>query len=635
MIWSLPQLGTLSVCGIAGVAGPGSRDELERIAEIMGAALRHRGPDDEGSWGEAGLAVSMRRLSIIDLEGGRQPMWTDSGLGIVFNGEIYNHVDLRAELESAGERFRTKSDTEVFLRQFSRYGLPGLAGVEGMFAACLIDVPAERLVLVRDRLGKKPLYHGMLDGRLLFASELKAILAALPRRPGLNYQAIHDYLSLRYVPGPETIWEGLFKLPPASASTYDLRAGTWRTERWWSVDVVAAGLDPGRDYVAEFEDLFIDAVQKRLEAADVPVGVMLSGGLDSSAVSAAAVRSGHSAFHTFAVGYDDGGPYSELAHARAVAEHLGSRHHELRIGADDFARGLDALVWQTDEPLADLATIPLHRLSVLARDQVKVVLSGEGADEVLAGYSFERLAAGLHRLRLARGLPGGLLRLGARAVGRRRAVALRALAQGGWSGYPAAMNTHISWTLGEQEKRALWRERRPLRPTEELLSSWYAECPSPEPLDRVQQVAMGSWLVEDLLMKADKATMAASLELRCPFLDHRLVEWGARLPMAWKVGDAEVGWVSKRVLRIAASRWLPASAIDRPKQGFPVPAYDWLAAEGGDWALRRLSIGGHIGELFDLAPALADLQKARRRDPSAARRVWLTLVLQAWMNRWL
>jgi len=623
------------MCGIAGVAGPGTAEELERIAERMGEVMRHRGPDDRGSWSEDGLAVAMRRLSIIDLGGGHQPMWADAGRGIVFNGEIYNHDELRQRLKAAGESFATRSDTEVLLRQLARHGLAGLVEVRGMFAACLIDRHAGTLLLVRDRVGKKPLYHGVVDGRLMFASELKAIIAALARRPALNRQAIHDYLSLRYVPGPETVWEGLFKLPPGCALRYDLRSGHQSIERWWSVDIVADTCELGRDYVGEFEDLFTDAVRERLEAADVPVGVMLSGGLDSSAVSAAAVRSGHRAFHTFAVGYEDGGRHSELAHAREVAGHLGSRHHELRIGPGDFADGLDELVWQTDEPLADLAAIPLHRLSMLAREKVKVVLSGEGADEVLAGYSFERMAAGLNRLRPLRHAPRPLLKLGARGAGADRGAALRALAEGGWAGYPAAMGTHISWTMGEHDKARLWRDAPPPRPTEELLASWYEDCPSPEPLDRVQQVAIGSWLVEDLLMKADKATMAASIELRCPFLDHRLVEWGARLPMLWKVGDAEVGWTSKRVLRVAASRWLPAATIARPKEGFPVPAYDWLAGDGGDWAAARLSADGSLAELFEVSAISLDLQRARGGDPSAARRVWSWLVLGAWIERWL
>jgi asparagine synthase (glutamine-hydrolysing) len=217
-----------------------------------------------------------------------------------------------------------------------------------------------------------------------------------------------------------------------------------------------------------------------------------------------------------------------------------------------------------------------------------------------------------------------------------RGDALRALAAGGWSGYPAAAGIHISWVLGEADKADWWKRTPDARPTEELLSSWYAACRSPNPLDRVQQVQMGSWLVEDLLMKADKATMAASLELRCPFLEHRLVEWGAHLPATWKVGDAQVGWSSKRVLRVLAQRWLPDTIVRRPKQGFPVPAYDWLRAEGGDWAAARLARpGAAFDELFDPAPLTAALTAARGGSQPAAQRVWLGLVLAEWMERWL
>lgn len=625
------------MCGIAGVLAPGDPVELRDTVERMSATLRHRGPDEHGAWVDAEAAIGMRRLSIIDLAGGHQPMWVeDESVGIVFNGEIYNHAALRARLEGQGEHFRTRSDTEVLLRLLVRDGLDGLRDVDGMFAACLLDRRSRSVLLVRDRMGKKPLYYGSPQGRLLFASELKAILAVLPRRPELNRQALHDYLSFRYVPGPETIWQGLHKLPSGHALRVDLETGGQTLQRWWSVDVISQPVDPGRDYVAEFEALLMESVEARLEAADVPVGVMLSGGLDSSAVSAAAVRLGHRAFHTFAVGYEGGGPHSELQHARTVADHLGSRHHELRVTADDFAEGLPELVWQTDEPLADLASIPLHRLSRMARAEVKVVLSGEGADEILAGYSYDQMAASFARLRRAAALPAPVLRAGARVLGGARGEALRALASGGWAGYPAALGTHISWVYGEHGKRSLWRVAPEARPSEDLLSDWYAACPSPEPLDRVQQVAMGSWLVEDLLMKADKSTMAASLELRCPFLGVGLVEWGARLPMAWKVGDATAGWTSKRVLRVLAERWLPHAIVHRPKQGFPVPAYDWLRDAGGAWAQQRLARrDGAFAELFDSGAVTPALAAARRGDASAAQQVWLVLVLQEWMDRWL
>jgi len=608
------------------------RETVERMAE----ALRHRGPDDDGAWAEGPIGIAMRRLSIIDLQAGRQPMWTEDGVGIVFNGEIYNHAALRDSMRAAGERFATRSDTEVMLRRLARNGLAGLQEVNGMFAACVIDQRTRSALLVRDRVGKKPLYYGEIEGRLYFASELKAILAVLNRRPDLDLQALHDYLSLRYVPGPQTVWRGLKKLPPGHALLVDLDSGRSELRRWWSSDVVAQEEQPDRDYVTEFEELLLDAVRVRLEAADVPVGVMLSGGLDSSAISAAAVRSGHRAFHTFAVGYDEGGSHSELHHARNVAEHVGSTHHELRISSGDFAEGLEQLVWQTDEPLADLATIPLYRLSEVARQHVKVVLSGEGADEVLAGYNFEQMAAGYESARRLGALPASILRAGARVAQGPRGEALAALAHGGWSGYPAALGTHISWVLNELEKAAWWRRAPGTRPTEELLEEWYAAATSLHPLDRVQQVAMGSWLVEDLLMKADKSTMAASLELRCPFLDHRIVAFGAALPMVWKVGDRRVGWASKRVLRVLAENWLPESTVRRPKQGFPVPAYDWLAAEGGTWARDRLGRGdGPFAELFNGAALRPALAGATAGDARSAQVVWLALVLKEWMDRWL
>jgi asparagine synthase (glutamine-hydrolysing) len=378
----------------------------------------------------------------------------------------------------------------------------------------------------------------------------------------------------------------------------------------------------------------MDAVEKRLVAADVPVGVLLSGGLDSSAVSAAAVELGHRAFHTFSVGYTDGGPHSELDWARRTAERLGSVHHEVAIGTDAFRDGLDELVWTTDEPLADLASIPLLAVSRLARDHVKVVLSGEGADEVLGGYDMERTAALLHRLRAPARAPRALLRAGARMAPSGRG-ALAALAAGGRSGYLRATGTHMTRVFEEPEKAALWREPGGLRSTAELIDSWYAETTSPEPIDQLQQIYCRSWLVEDLLMKADKMTMAASLELRTPFLDHALVEWATRAPLVWKVGDAERGWSSKRVLRRFAAQRVPAEIVSRPKQGFPVPAYDALRGDLGVWAEKRLGArDSRLADLFDTT-GLADLTgRARAGHAPDAQRVWTLLVLDAWLGRW-
>lgn len=586
-------------------------------------------------WADDRVALGVRRLSIIDLAGGHQPMVSPTGAVIAFNGEIYNYLRLREQLVREGYRFRTLSDTEVVLALYCTRGIDGIEQLAGMFAVCLYDPAEQRVHLVRDRLGVKPLYYRHTGSQLVFASEIKAILATISRRPGIDRQALHDYLTLRYVPGPATIWEGIRKLPPAHRLSFDLASGAAREERWWSAPFHSEDLDPERDYPAEFATLFTAAVRKRLEAADVPVGVLLSGGLDSGALSAAAVEAGHRSFHTFSIGFDEEGA-DELPYAKQVAAHIGSRHHELRLSRSEFVDLLPQLVESTDEPLADLAAIPLFAVSRLAREHVKVVLSGEGSDEVLAGYDIDQLARRLDQLASIRKLPRPLLTAAASLMPADRAGYLRAMLREGWSGVLRARALHITSVWSEPEKAALWRAEDTFRPTTELIRDWYRECRSPQPVDQLQQVYCRSWLDDDLLMKADKMSMAASLELRVPFLDHELVEWAARLPLSWKVGDRRSGYVSKRILRDHAASRLPASIIQRPKQGFPVPAYRWLAGELGPWASRIVSgPGGPLGDFFAPEPLRAEVERARRGNLLAAHRTWSMIVLHYWMRRWL
>jgi asparagine synthase (glutamine-hydrolysing) len=292
-------------------------------------------------------------------------------------------------------------------------------------------------------------------------------------------------------------------------------------------------------------------------------------------------------------------------------------------------------VHQTDEPLADLAAVPLHAVARLAREHVKVVLSGEGSDEVLAGYDLERLAARLHRLRGLRLVPRPLVGAAARALPAGRGEALRHTAAAGWSGMLRAQRAHMTHVFDESAKAALWRDPDGLRSTDVLIDEWYADCPSPHPLDQLQQVYCRSWLPEDLLMKADKTTMAASLELRTPFLDHRLVEWAARLPLHWKVGSPQSGWRSKRILREFAESRVPRAIVDRPKRGFPVPAYGWVADGLGSWAAERLlRSGARIGELLHPEAMRVPLAHAAAGDLPAAHQVWALLVLDHWLERW-
>ena len=625
------------MCGIVGLAGRMSRSEATDAVAKMNAAIVHRGPDDEGLWATDGFAFAMRRLSIIDRAGGHQPMWSDDGVGIIFNGEIYNYRALRAELQASGCIFATNSDTEVILHLYRRDGLDMVRRLEGMFAICLYDRGRGQLHLIRDRFGVKPLYYGQQDGTFYFASEIKAILQALPRRPELNRQALHDYLTLRFVPGPDTAWNGIRKLPPAHSLTYDLRSGSQSCESYWRLEFAAADVDPKRDYLAEFSDLFLAAVEKRLLAADVPVGVLLSGGLDSSAVSAAAVELGHKNFHTFSVAFADGGEYDESPHARAVAAHIGSRHHEVIIDRDRFVSFLPEMVRGSDEPLADLASIPLHFVSRLARNDVKAVLSGEGSDELLAGYNFDRLGRALHYLEsIERWLPAAARQAaGSLPVGGGMRPWLRLWADNGWKGMLAAKPYHMTLYWDETEKQLLWRENGKFESTIERLKRRYRQSSQAHPIDQVQQIYCSDWLTEDLLMKADKMSMATSLEVREPFLDHDLAEWASKLPLVWRIGDSKSGYRSKRILREFCERRLPRSILDRPKQGFPVPAYAWLAGDLGKWAEELLyARESRIGELLHMDYARPLLAHARAGDHAAAHKVWLLIVLEYWLRAW-
>ena len=623
------------MCGISGVIGDFSKQTGDSIVTRMNDTIVHRGPDDEGLWSVQGFAFGMRRLSIIDLEGGHQPIHTDDGVGVVFNGEIYNYKTLRKELVDRGYRFKTHSDTEVLINLFHSEGIEGLQRLEGMFAICLYDPRSGRVHLLRDRLGIKPLYYTRHQGRFFFASEIKAILAGMENRPDLDLQSLHHYLTFRYVPAPATIWKNIFKLEPGHQLLYRLHEGDFTLKKYLEVVFHSEPVDPERDYPSEFETLFLNAVEKRLVASDVPVGVMLSGGLDSSAISAAAVELGHQEFHTFSVGFDQGGAFSELNYAQKMAQHIGSRHHEVVIGQRKFLDFLPEFVRYTDEPLADLASIPLYYLSQLAQNYVKVVLSGEGSDEILAGYDMEIWASRLDRLHAMTGfLPLPLLRLLCACMPMQRSFFF-AVGKNGWSGYLKARGAHMTDVFSKDKKKLLWGKIKNFQESDTLIRSWYDLSSSRHPIDQLQQVYCHSWLVDDLLMKADKMSMACSLELRVPFLDHKLVEWAAKLPMAWKTGTQSTGYVSKRILRQFAQQRLPQEIIQRPKQGFPVPAYHWLRGELGGWAKNHLlEKGSRLGALFDPAPITPLLAMATAGDDKAAHQIWNLIILEQWLRQW-
>lgn len=625
------------MCGIAGVIGMFPKERGTEIVKRMNNAIVHRGPDDDGVWSTDGFAFGMRRLSIIDLSGGHQPMWTKDGVGIVFNGEIYNYRELRKELEACGYRFRTNSDTEVILNLYHSSGVEGIKRMEGMFGICIFDPRQNVAYLFRDRIGIKPLYYGFVGGQFYFASEIKGILAGAGSVPKLNHQALYHYLTLRYVPSPETVWEDIFKLEPGHYIAYSIAEQKWSISRYWQMRFNSRPLEPGRDYLQEFEELFLESVEKHLVASDVPVGVLLSGGLDSSAVSAAAVELGHRNFHTFSVAFDDGGEFSELKYAREMANNIGSQHHEVVIGQKEFLSFIPEFVRFSDEPLADLASIPLYYVSRLSRDYVKVVLTGEGSDEIFAGYDIEVLARRLEFLRsYVDWIPRPGKKLLCSLIPSRKAQILKSLYKSGWSGCLREQCSHITKYWSEEEKLLLWGGVNNMESTHELIRSWYNMSDSGHPVDQLQQVYCHSWLVEDLLMKADKMSMASSLELRVPFLHHPLVEWTCMLPMAWKVGDKRSGYVSKRILRDFCKKRVPESIINRPKQGFPVPAYEWLKGDLGLWAEKCLIHESRfLKDMFDLSYLGPVLTAARNGNYHSAHKVWGLVILEYWGRHWV
>jgi asparagine synthase (glutamine-hydrolysing) len=517
------------------------------------------------------------------------------------------------------------SDTEVILRQYEAGGVEALSELNGMFAVAIWDGRDGSLTLVRDRLGVKPLYY-YWDGRqLFFASEIKAILASGRITAEIEPRGIWDYLTFRYVPGPSSIWKHVYKLPPAHHLKISVDHPEPRLARYWDIpyaDTVRRGDDELFD--REFAALFTDAVNLRM-VADVPVGVLLSGGLDSSAVAAAIAQAPGVRLSTFTVAFADSPETDERQYAREVASHVGAEHHEVVIDKSEFLDFLPKFVIAADEPLADLASIPLYYVSRLARERVKVVLSGEGSDEVLGGYNFDEAVRTWDTARR----PGneflqrllGLFGNGAGAIDLRQA--------------PIPM--HMTNYMDSAGKRKLMPDLD-YPDSLDVIRDALARVDSREPLHQALYVYCQNWLVEDLLMKADKMSMTNSLELRTPFLDYRLVEWAARTPSWVKVGrDPDGQYRTKRMLRRFAQRHLPARIVDRPKQGFPVPVYGWLSDGLTSWAHDL--IGGTDARLRGWCAA-EGIEVALTRGTSTdatildRHRLWNLIILELWLRAW-
>jgi asparagine synthase (glutamine-hydrolysing) len=570
------------VCGIAGIVHTERGHPVDReLLRRMTGSMTHRGPDADRLHVWAGAALGHRRLSIIDLSTGDQPIFSEDGrVAVVLNGEIYNFRELRAELEARGHVFASRSDTEAIVHAYEEWAEACVERLHGMFAFAVWDERVRRLLLARDRVGKKPLYYVADAERIAFASELKALLQDPGLKRAVHLPALDEYLTLGAVQPPATIFQGVSQLQPGHVLVWD--AGRIRTREYWDVPAGPSGGHTEPQALEALGAALTDAVRARL-VSDVPLGAFLSGGVDSSAIVEAMTRSATGRVFTVAVGFDDVG-FSELPHARAVSRALGTDHHEVVL-TPRAAEVLPRLVWHLDEPMADSSIVPSFYVSRAAREHVTVALSGDGGDEVFAGY--ER-RYGLNRLegRLRRWLPDWARRRVCGPLGRRypkadrlpRPLRARYLLQNLGTSFERAYFWDLSVLRPDEKARvvapALQAELRAHDPFEGFRRH-FDRVRGLDPLSRLLYVDLKTWLAADILVKVDRMSMANSLEVRSPFLDHKVIELAATLPPELKFRGRTAKYLLKRYL----DGRVPQSAIHRPKRGFEIPLARWLRGE--------------------------------------------------------
>lgn len=603
----------------------------------MADTMAHRGPDDRGVYCDGRVGLGHRRLSIIDLAGGHQPLANeDASRWVVYNGEVYNHRDLRRALERAGHVYRTHSDSETVLHAYEEYGPRCVERFRGMFAFAIWDEPRRRLFMARDRFGVKPLYYAHCDGSVIFGSEIKALLASGEIEPRLRRDKIVEQLALGYLAGDETLLAGVRKLPAGHTLLVDADRSELR--RYW--DFPSSAPAAGRrdqELCEEFRALLEQAVTLRL-MSDVPLGAFLSGGVDSSAVVAFMAREIPERIKTFSVGYDDPDA-SELSYARAAAEHLGTDHREIIMSAADLRRELTRLIWHEDKPIAFPSSVALYFCAKLAREHVKVVLTGEGSDELLAGY--DRYAMTAWNLRLGRlyerAVPAPARALIRDAVLRRPDTdGVKRKLERTFLVAPANLEqlyvaNFLSFFHGGSLEAVLHPDAAaelcavsPYRATLDYVGGDHGR----NTLAAMQYLDIKTYL-EELLMKQDRMSMAASVESRVPFLDHHLAAFAAALPQSLKLR----GVAGKRILKRAMRGLLPEQIIQRKKMGFPVPLARWLREELAPWYREVLLDGSVRGEgLFNVPRLEAMIQQHLDRRADWSDQLWRVLNFQLWQR---
>ncbi len=629
------------MCGIAGwinLKQFDSNEGAEAVLHSMCESIIHRGPDSEGIWTDNTVALGMRRLSIIDLHTGDQPVYSeDKSIVAMVNGELYNYREVRADLENRGHKFVTQTDVEIVPHLYEEYGEDFVDHLNGMFAIALWDSRRKRLILARDRYGEKPLYYGVFDGKLIYASEPKALLAnpAVPRE--MDLEALRHYLSFDYVPAPRSIYKGISKLPAAHILTVE--KGEVRTRRYWNLTFNKNGHIPSIDQAAqELRELLSDAVRMRL-VADVPLGVLLSGGIDSSAVAAFAAQHATETVKTFSIGFTEDS-FDETRYAREVAAHLGTDHYEEILSVAKAADLISDIGTWLDEPISDGSLIPTYLLSKFVRKHVTVALGGDGGDELFAGYPmyYGHKVAGFYR-----SIPG-FIRSGIIApVVNMLPVSTKNLS----FDYRAkrfvrsakydTVTRHHSWfgSFSVDDQMPLLTEQVRTQTSGDISEGARALlgiCDAQSEIEQMQYLDINFYMAEDILSKVDRASMAVSLETRAPFLDPRVGEFAASLPVDYKLRGSN----GKFILKKAVEGVVPGSVLRRSKKGFGIPIADWLKGRLNPLmhdllAPSRLRDQG----IFEIDYVEKLIRDHETGIASHHKQLWTLLVFQLWYDNFL
>jgi asparagine synthase (glutamine-hydrolysing) len=628
------------MCGIAGIVNAGADERIE-VATIhrMCQAIVHRGPDDEGIFVKDGVGFGMRRLSIIDLAGGHQPVFNeDRSVWIVFNGEIYNFPVLREDLLKRGHHFSTHTDTEVIVHLYEEMGADCVTRLRGMFAFALYDERRRKLLMVRDRLGKKPLHYALQSGalqdqRLLFGSEIKSILTVAPELATVNNQALLQYMYFGYIPDPLTAFAAIQKLPPGHL--LEFANGKIDVRQYW--DLPQYGTQPPQSEEAcleEMEHRLAEAVRIRL-ISDVPLGALLSGGTDSSTVVALMARASAQPVKTFAIGFRDQ-DFNEAPYARIVADKFGTDHHEL-IVEPDVLETVEMLTASLEEPFGDSSMLPTYYVSCLARKHVTVALSGDGGDEIFGGYdrygihlrrrAFERIPSWARRFYRERIYPRLPADMRGKKFSYNVSLPWRERYVDGISFVPAFER---EMPLLSDEFRAVLSESGS---PEEVMYQYFDHAPAKDPVSQMLYVDTKTYMVGDILTKVDRMSMATSLEVRVPILDHEFVEWATGLPVEWKIR----GGKQKYILRKLAERvGVPREVLYRPKRGFALPLVHWMKHELKELIMTILLDPATLQRGYFEARGVRQLLEEHfrgRRDHSG--RIWRLLIFELWHRNYL